>query len=57
MDSSFREEESGRQQGTKNILASLPILASLIKRLADLLQWTEEEQEEAGIYFERPGDE
>jgi hypothetical protein len=36
---------------------SLPILGNLIKWLTSLIQWTEEEQEEAGIYMDRPGGE
>ena len=57
MDSSFREQGSGTQQDPKRFLASLPILSSVIKWLAGLIKLTEEEQEEAGIYLDRPGGE
>jgi hypothetical protein len=39
----------------KRLLVSLPILGILIKWLASLIQWTEDEQEEAGIYTDRLG--
>jgi hypothetical protein len=57
MDNSFPEEGSRTQQGPKRFLVSLPILGNLIKWLASLIQWTEEEQEEAGIYTDRLGGE
>ena len=57
MDRSFREQGSGMQQNPKRFLASLPILTSVIKWLASLIKLTEEEQEEAGIYLDRPGGE
>jgi hypothetical protein len=57
MDNSFHEQGSRTQRGTKSFLASLPILGNLIKWLASLIQWTEEEQQEAGIYMDRPGGE
>ena len=57
MDSSFREQGSGTQQNPKRFLASLPILPGIIKWLANLIKLTEEEQEEAGIYLGRLGDE
>jgi hypothetical protein len=41
----------------KDPARSLPILGNLIKWLASLIQWTEEEQEEAGIYMDRLGGE
>ena len=57
MDDSFHEKGSRTQQGPKNFLMSLPILGNLMGWLASLIQWTEEEQEEAGIYMDRPGGE
>ena len=58
MDSSFREQESGTQQDSKRfLLVNLPIIISIIKRLAGLINLTEEEQEEAGIYPDRLGGE
>jgi hypothetical protein len=57
MDGSVREQGSGAQQAPKSYFASLPILASLIKWLADLIGLTEEEREDAGIYLDRPGGE
>jgi len=57
MDNSFHEQGSRTQQESKSFLVSLPILGNLIKWLASLSQWTEEEQEEAGIYLDRPGGE
>jgi len=57
MDNSFHEQGSHTQQDSKSFLVSLPILGNLIKWLASFSQWTEEEQEEAGIYLDRPGGE
>ena len=58
MDSSFREQHGpDTQQGPKRFLVSLQIPASLIKWLAGLINLTEEEQKEAGIYLDRLGDE
>jgi hypothetical protein len=57
MDNSFHEEGSRTQQGPKRFLVSLPILGNLIKWLASLFQWTEDEEEQAGIYRDRPGGE
>ena len=58
MDSSFREQESDTQQDPKRFWVSLTTgLGSLITWLAGLIQLTEEEQEEAGIYLDRPGGE
>jgi hypothetical protein len=50
MDNSFHEQGSDTQQAPKHFLISLPFLGNLISWLASLIQWTEEEQEEAGIY-------
>jgi hypothetical protein len=59
MDNSFDEQGSytHTQQDPKSFLVSLPILGNLIKWLTSFIQWTEEEQEEAGIYMDRPGGE
>ena len=57
MDNSLHEQGSDIQQDSKNLLESLPILGNLIKWLAGLIQWTEEELEEAGIYHGRLGGE
>ena len=43
MDDSFHEQGSHTQQDPKSFLVSLPILGNLIKWLASLSQWTEEE--------------
>jgi hypothetical protein len=51
MDRSFRGRQvSGTQETSKSFLASLRFLASLITWLAGLIELTEEEREEAGIY-------
>jgi hypothetical protein len=55
MDSSFREQGSGTQEAPKSFLGGLAILASLIKWLAGLIEPTEEEREDAGIYLGRLG--
>ena len=57
MDDSLHEQGSHTQQDSKNFLVSLTILGNLIKWLASLSQWTEEEQAEAGIYLDHPGGE
>ena len=57
MDNSFHDQGSHTQQDPKHFLVSLPILGNLIKWLASLFQWTEEEQEEAGIYVDHLGSE
>jgi hypothetical protein len=57
MDDSFHEQGSHTQPDPKRLLGSLPILGNLIKWLASLIQWTEDEEEAAGIYFDRPGGE
>ena len=57
MDSSFREQESDTQKAPKSFLERLPILASLINWLVAFIRLTEEEQEDAGIYLDRPGGE
>ena len=55
MDGSFREQGSGTQQAPKSFLAGLRVLTALIQWLAGLVMLTEEEQEEAGIHYGRPG--
>ena len=58
MDCAFGEQGSGTTQAPKSLLAGLAILvASLIKWLASLINLTEEEKEEAGIYLGRLGGE
>jgi hypothetical protein len=57
MDNSFDEQGSHTQHDPKRFLVSLTKLGNLIKWLASLIQLTEEEQEEAGIYFGRLGGE
>jgi hypothetical protein len=57
MDNSFQEQGSHTQQASQSFLMSLPILGSLIKWLASVIKWTEEELENAGIYLDRPGGE
>ena len=57
MDNTSHEQASQTQQDSKKFWVSLPILGNLIKWLASLIQLTEEEQEEAGIYLDRPGGE
>ena len=57
MDNSFREQASRTQQGPKRFLVRLLILENLIQWLACLFQWTEEEQEEVGIYLDCLGGE
>lgn len=57
MDDSFHEQGSRTQQDPKSVLVSLPILGNLIQWLLSLIQWTEEEQEGAGVYLDRPGGE
>jgi hypothetical protein len=54
MDNSLHEQGSRTQQESKSFLVSLPILGNLIKWLASLFQWTEEDQEAAGIFLDRP---
>ena len=57
MDGSLPEPASGTQQHPKRFLAILTTLAGIIKWLAGLISFTEEEQEDAGIYLDRPGGE
>ena len=55
MDNSFHEQGSHTHQDPQRFLVSLPILGNLIKWLASLIQWTEEEQEQAGIHIDHLG--
>jgi hypothetical protein len=57
MDNSLQEQGSRTQQDPKSFLVRLPLLGNSIKWLASLIQWTEEAQEEAGIYLDRLGGE
>lgn len=57
MDNSSPETASGTQQSPNRFLVSLSLLASLIRWLAGLGKFTEEEQEDAGIYLDHPGGE
>jgi hypothetical protein len=59
MDRSFGEQKgpTNSQWVPKSFLVSPPIFESLIKWLASLVKWTEEEQEEARIYLGRLGGE
>lgn len=57
MGNSSHEQGSRTQQGSKSFLMSVPILRNIIVWLLSLIQWTEEEREEAGIYTDRPGGE
>lgn len=57
MDSSFREEGSDTQEQAKRSFMSLRSPVSIIRWLAGLISLTEEEQENAGIYLDRLGDE
>jgi len=57
MDSSFREQGSNTQEAPSSFFASLRILASQLMKLVSFISLTEEEQEEAGIYLDRPGGE
>ena len=50
MDNSFRRKESDTQQPI-GFLVSLPIFNGIFKWLASLVEPTEEEQENAGVYL------
>lgn len=56
MDSSFREQGSDTQQYSKRSSVRLLIPLSIIKWLSGLLNLTEEEQHDAGIYLDRQDD-
>ena len=58
MDSSFREQGSSTQEAPKSLFVSLRNLVSqLMMSLVRFISLTEEEQEQAGIYRDRPGGE
>ena len=57
MDGPFPEPESVTQEHPKRFLVGLATLANIVKCLAGLINFTEEEREEAGIYLDRPGGE
>lgn len=50
MDNSFRRQEPGARQAS-GFLASLQIFDAILKWLAGLIQLTEEERKDAGIYL------
>ena len=54
MDGSFPEPASGTLKQPKGFLVSLTTFAGMIKWLAGLIKFTEEEREDAGIYLDRP---
>jgi hypothetical protein len=56
MDNSVHEQESSRQD-QKSFLAGLLILNSVMNWLVSFIKLTEEEQQDAGIYPGRLGDE
>jgi hypothetical protein len=56
MDNSIREQESNTRD-QKSFLAGLLILDKIINWLVSLFKLTEEEQQDAGIYPGRLGDE
>jgi hypothetical protein len=63
MDNPFRRQEAGTQQpggflaGLQIIDSILPLMRRSVDWLAGLIRLTEEEQEDAGVYLGRPGDE
>ena len=57
MDDPFPEPEPVTQEHPNRFLVGLATLVSIIKWLADLIKFTEEEWEDAGIYLDRPGGE
>lgn len=50
MDNLFHQQESGTQQ-TGRFFVNLQIFDGVLRWLASLIQLTEEEQEDAGIYL------
>ncbi len=56
MDNSIREQESNTRD-QKSFLAGVLILNSIINWLVSFIKLTEEEQQDAGIYPGRLGDE
>jgi hypothetical protein len=57
MDSSVHEQGSDRQQDPKRSWVRLLVPLSILKWLAELINLTEEEQQDAGIYLDRKYDE
>jgi hypothetical protein len=63
MDNPFRRHESGTRPprgflaGLQIIDSILPLMRHAVNWLAGLIRLTEEEQEDAGVYLGRPGDE
>ncbi|HEX6269867.1 MAG TPA: hypothetical protein VFZ43_06500 [Anaerolineales bacterium] len=57
MDSSIHEQEASGTLHQKNFLAGLSLLDRIMNWLASLIKLTEEEQEDAGIYLGRLGQE
>ena len=54
MDNSIRQQESDEQQSNRFLTSSLHVFSGILQRLAGLIQLTEDEQREAGVYF--PGE-
>jgi len=54
VDSSFREQGSDTQEAPRSFFTSLRILVSQLMSLGRVIELTEEEKEEAGIYLDRP---
>jgi len=64
MDNSFHQQESDSQQQRRGFLINsqifdsvLPLMRLSVNWLAGFLKLTEEEQEDAGVYLGRLGDE
>ena len=60
MDNSIQEHESSGEQDRKSFLAGLLIIGGIVNWLVSfisLIKLTEEEQQDAGIYPGRMGDE
>jgi len=55
MDNFFRQQGSKTQQQPGGLLVSLQILDDILQWLTGLIQLTEKEQDDAGIYFGHPG--
>jgi hypothetical protein len=58
MDNSVRQQESDVQQSSHFLISSLHVFSGILQRLAGLIQLTEDEQRDAGVYFpgEQPND-
>jgi hypothetical protein len=55
LDNSFRQQGSKTQQQPGGLLVSLQIFDDILQWLTGLIQLTEEEQDDAGIYLGHPG--